>query len=100
MVPWSVNSSGEAGSLAENYTCTARFDHREEENGMIGALLAPQLNEYLERLVPSRPAEMQAMEAYAKEACLCIIGLVAGHFWYLLARVNGARRVIEQGSRF
>ena len=33
MVPWSVNSSGEAGSLAENYTCTARFDRRQEENG-------------------------------------------------------------------
>jgi len=100
MVPWSVNSSGEAGSLAENYTCTARFDCRQEENGMIGALLAPQLNEYLERLVPSRPAEMQAMEAYAKEARFPIIGPVAGHFCYLLARMTGARRIFEMGSGF
>ena len=67
---------------------------------MIGALLAPQLNEYLERLVPSRPAEMQAMEAYAKETRFPIIGPVAGHFCYLLARMTGARRIFEMGSGF
>src|SRR5881628_4134824 len=67
---------------------------------MIGALLAPQLNEYLEHLVPSRPAEMQAMEAYAKEARFPIIGPVAGHFCYLLARMTGARRIFEMGSGF
>ena len=67
---------------------------------MIGALLAPQLNEYLEHLVPSRPAEMQAMEAYAKQARFPIIGPVAGHFCYLLARMTGARRIFEMGSGF
>ena len=67
---------------------------------MIGPLLAPQLNEYLERLVPSRPAEMQAMEAYAKETRFPIIGPVAGHFCYLLARMTGARRIFEMGSGF
>jgi len=67
---------------------------------MIGALLAPQLNEYLEHLVPSRPAEMQAMEAYAKETRFPIIGPVAGHFCYLLARMTGARRIFEMGSGF
>ena len=67
---------------------------------MIGALLAPQLNEYLEHLVPSRPAEMQAMEAYAKQAHFPIIGPVAGHFCYLLARMTGARRIFEMGSGF
>src|SRR5947209_20621344 len=65
---------------------------------MIGALLAPQLNEYLEHLVPSRPAEMQAMEAYAKETRFPIIGPVAGHFGYVLARVTGVRRSFELGS--
>jgi len=67
---------------------------------MIGALLAPQLNEYLEHLVPSRPAEMQAMETYAKQAHFPIIGPVAGHFCYLLARMTGARRIFEMGSGF
>jgi len=67
---------------------------------MIGALLAPQLNEYLAHLVPSRPAEMQAMEAYAKETRFPIIGPVAGHFCYLLARMTGARRIFEMGSGF
>ncbi len=67
---------------------------------MVGELLAPQLNQYLERLVPSRPPEMQAMEAYAKEARFPIIGPVAGYFCYQLARMIGARRIFEMGSGF
>src|SRR2546426_11171747 len=43
---------------------------------------------------------MQAMEAYAKEARFPIIGPVAGHFCYLLARMTGARRIFEMGSGF
>src|SRR3989454_7025363 len=67
---------------------------------MIGGLLAPQLNQYLERLIHPRPPEMQAMEAYAKETRFPIIGPVAGHFCYLLARMTGARRIFEMGSGF
>src|SRR5207245_8798816 len=67
---------------------------------MIGGLLAPQLNQYLERLIPPRPPEMQAMEAYAKETRFPIIGPVAGHFCYQLARMIGARRIFEMGSGY
>jgi len=67
---------------------------------MIGGLLAPQLNQYLERLIPPRPPEMQAMEAYAKETRFPIIGPVAGHFCYQLARTIGARRIFEMGSGY
>lgn len=67
---------------------------------MVGDLLAPQLRQYLDALVPSRPAEMEAMEAYAREARFPIIGPVAGQFCYLLARIVGARRVFEMGSGF
>lgn len=67
---------------------------------MIGGLLAPQLNQYLERLVPPRHAEMQAMEAYAKQTHFPVIGPVAGHFCYQLARMIGARRIFEMGSGF
>jgi len=67
---------------------------------MVGELLAPQLHHYLESLVPPRPAEMQAMEAYARETDFPIIGPVAGHFCYQLARMIGARRIFEMGSGF
>lgn len=67
---------------------------------MVSELLAPQLSEYLEHLVPPRPPEMQAMEAYAKTAKFPIIGPVAGQFCYELARMIGARRIFEMGSGF
>jgi len=67
---------------------------------MVGELLAPQLREYLDGLVPPRPPEMQAMEAYAREARFPIIGPAAGQFCYLLARMIGARRIFEMGSGY
>lgn len=67
---------------------------------MVTELLAPQLKQYLESLVPARPPEMQAMEVYAREVRFPIIGPAAGQFCYLLARIVGARRVFEMGSGF
>jgi predicted O-methyltransferase YrrM len=67
---------------------------------MVGELLAPQLRDYLDRLVPPRPAEMQAMEAYAREHRFPIVGPAAGQFCYLLARLVKARRVFEMGSGY
>ena len=67
---------------------------------MVGELLAPQLREYLDGLVPEPPAEMQAMEAYARQARFPIIGPAAGQFCYLLARMIGARRIFEMGSGY
>jgi predicted O-methyltransferase YrrM len=58
------------------------------------------LQEYLDGLVPPRPAEMQAMEAYAKETRFPIIGPSSGYFCYQVARMIGARRVFELGSGY
>jgi predicted O-methyltransferase YrrM len=58
------------------------------------------LQEYLDGLVPLRPAEMQAMEAYAKETRFPIIGPSSGYFCYQVARMIGARRVFELGSGY
>lgn len=59
-----------------------------------------QLRNYLDSLVPERPAEMQVMEAYAKEHNFPIIGPASGYFCYQLVRMIGARRVFELGSGY
>jgi predicted O-methyltransferase YrrM len=67
---------------------------------MPAELLAPQLHDYLDSLVPARPPEMQAMEAYAKEVGFPIIGPASGYLCYQVARMIGARRVFELGSGY
>ena len=67
---------------------------------MITDLTAPEVKNYLEELVPPRPAEMQAMEAYAREHDFPIIGPVAGYLCYQVARMIGARRIFELGSGY
>ncbi len=67
---------------------------------MVGEFMVPELHQYLEDFVPRRPAEMHAMEAYAKETRFPIVGPAAGHFCYLLARMIGARRIFEMGSGY
>ena len=59
-----------------------------------------QVREYLDSLVPPRPAELQAMEAYAKETHFPIIGPASGYICYQIARMIGARRVFELGSGY
>jgi predicted O-methyltransferase YrrM len=59
-----------------------------------------QINTYLEQLVPARPAEMLAMEEYAKQVDFPIIGPVCGYLCYQVARMIGARSVFEMGSGF
>lgn len=61
---------------------------------------ASDVQRYLETLVPERPAELLQMEAYAREHAFPIIGPVAGHFCYQMARMIGARRVFEMGSGY
>lgn len=55
---------------------------------------------YLTSLVPPRPAEMQAMEAYAEETDFPIIGPAAGYVCYQVARMIGAKAVFELGSGY
>jgi caffeoyl-CoA O-methyltransferase len=63
-------------------------------------LIADDVRDYLENLVPPRHPELQAMEAYARAKGFPIIGPVVGHLCYQLARMIGARRVFEMGSGF
>ena len=55
---------------------------------------------YLETLVPSREAEIQKMEEYAKQNNFPIIGPVCGYYCYQLARMIGAKSVFELGSGY
>lgn len=63
-------------------------------------LIPPELSGYLESLVPPRGGELERMEEHARATDFPIIGPVAGHFCYLLARLVGARRIFELGSGF
>lgn len=63
-------------------------------------LLPPHVSAYLDSLVPARPAELQAMEAWAKEHDFPIVGPASAHFCYQVARLTGARRVFEMGSGY
>lgn len=58
------------------------------------------VQQYLTSLVPPRPAEMQAMEAYADQTDFPIIGAAAGYACYQVARMIGAKRVFEMGSGY
>lgn len=59
-----------------------------------------EIADYLERLVPPREPELQAMEESARETGFPIIGPAVGQLCYLLARMAGARRIFELGSGF
>ena len=61
---------------------------------------ASKVREHLEALVPERPAELQRMEAYAREKDFPIIGPACGYLCYQMARTIGARRVFELGSGY
>lgn len=63
-------------------------------------LISPQVEKYLHTLVPSRPAEMQAMEDKAQKNDFPIIGPVCGHLCYQITRMIGARTVFELGSGY
>jgi caffeoyl-CoA O-methyltransferase len=59
-----------------------------------------QINNYLDKLVPERPAEMRLMEAYADRTNFPIIGPVCGHLCYQIARMVEAHSVFEMGSGY
>lgn len=58
------------------------------------------LTAWLDELVPTRPAGLQAMEAEAARTGFPVIGPACGQLCYLLARLAGARKVFELGSGF
>lgn len=63
-------------------------------------LIAPEVTRYLDDLVPPRPPELEAMEAYARDTRFPIIGPATGQLCYQVARMIGATRVFELGSGF
>src|SRR5512135_1851351 len=63
-------------------------------------LMPDYLSTYLDRLVPPRSSEMQAMEEHAQKTGFPIIGTASGQFCYLVARIAGARRIFEMGSGY
>jgi caffeoyl-CoA O-methyltransferase len=63
-------------------------------------LLPDYVTDYLDQLVPPRPVEMQAMEAYAAKIDFPIIGPASGAHCYQVARMIGAKRIFELGSGF
>jgi predicted O-methyltransferase YrrM len=63
-------------------------------------LIPDYLMDYLESLVPPRPSEMQAMEAYAEKIDFPIVGPSCGALCYQVARMIGAKRIYELGSGF
>jgi caffeoyl-CoA O-methyltransferase len=67
---------------------------------MADELTYAQVQDYLNGLLPPRPAELEAMEAYAAGNQFPIIGPTAGHLCYQIARMIGARHIFEMGSGF
>ncbi|MCC7352876.1 MAG: O-methyltransferase [Anaerolineae bacterium] len=56
------------------------------------------IEEYLAGLVPPRSSVLQELEEHASTNHVPIVGPVEGNLLYLLARTNGARRVLELGT--
>ena len=67
---------------------------------MAEPLIPNYLMDYLDSLVPPRPPEMQAMEAYAEKTNFPIIGPASGSLCYQVARMLGAKRIFELGSGY
>ena len=67
---------------------------------MAQSLISPLVRDYVESFVLPVPAELRAMDDYARENNFPIIGRAAGHLCYQVARMVGARRVFELGSGF
>jgi caffeoyl-CoA O-methyltransferase len=67
---------------------------------MTDELMSAQVADYLVNLVPPRPPEMLAMEAYAGETNFPIIGPAAGNMCYQVARLIGAKNIFELGSGY
>ncbi len=63
-------------------------------------ILSSQLSQYIDSLIPGRPAELQAMEAWAKEHEFPIIGPACGYLCYQVARMIGAKKIFELGSGY
>jgi caffeoyl-CoA O-methyltransferase len=94
MIGPSSHGCQEQGELTATRPAAAEYHFR------MRSLIADDVRDYLETLVPPRHPELQAMEASAREQGFPIIGPVVGHLCYAVARMVGARHVFEMGSGF
>ncbi|MBZ5561367.1 MAG: O-methyltransferase [Acidobacteriia bacterium] len=61
-------------------------------------ILEPQVEEYVNALLPRRDAVLREMERYAAKHRVPIVGPACGRLLYQLARLARVRRVFEMGS--
>lgn len=65
---------------------------------MPDSIVHPSIEEYLAALVPPRSPVLHELEEHARQNHVPIVGPVEGHLLYLLARMHGARHVLELGT--
>jgi predicted O-methyltransferase YrrM len=63
-------------------------------------IVAPQIDEYLHRITPSRTAVIQEMEALAVQNNFPIVGPLVGRILYQFSALLKAQRVLELGSGY
>ncbi len=63
-------------------------------------LIAPEAQNYLDKLIPPRDEELRKMEEHARRSGFPIVGPASGHLCYQITRMIGARSVFELGSGF
>lgn len=63
-------------------------------------LIHPDINQYLDALLPERHVKLLEMEKLAAERNFPIVGPQAGRVLYQYVKLTGARRVFEMGSGF
>ncbi len=63
-------------------------------------LIHPEINRYLDSLLPERHPKLLEMERFAKERDFPIVGPQVGRVLYQYVKITGARRIFEMGSGF
>ncbi len=61
-------------------------------------VMIPDLENYFRNLVPPRTELLRRLEAEAEQEHIPIVGPVVGELLFILARVMGARRILELGT--
>ena len=93
-------SDPEVFSLTRSTTSAILPSSFDKGTTMAERLVSTKLRDYLEDLVPPQPAELQAMDDYARAENWPIIGPPAGQFCYQVARMIAARHIFELGSGY
>jgi len=63
-------------------------------------IVNPEIESYIDRLLPAEDPIIQEMEKLAKEMDFPIIGSQVGRFLYQITRISGAKKIFELGSGF